>query len=452
MPKLAIDPGYLYLLHGMIVLGCAYLIGALPPRAASAAHSRFVALLALGVLACFTFIVSEPPRLLEDFRTAYLRAGQAVLVGPAELISELQRGVDGFVNLPVVAYLFAPLAMLPGRGPDIAFTAIGLLSILISWYGLCLSFDLDRRNRLLLLLFFAACGPLHNSVKEGNTSHFVLLLLVTAVLSLKFNRKFLAGTLLGLASIIKLPLLLFGLYALLRRQWRMLAGGVSICTIAALSSLLIFGWSAHVTWYTDVLAPYSSGQILAFNVQSVRSFLGRMVFDPTVLTSWDVFELPSYIRALSTAAALALLVVAAAIVLLPFRNSAINAYQGRSAIEFSLVLLLACIVSPLSWSHYYCWLLVPTALFIAAPRQLAVEKATVRVGLVSAALTLPPILMPANSFVTESWYVRFGVSYLFLAACVMTAAIMLARVRIAWHKPVSVELDSTKRRSERQYA
>lgn len=439
MPQLAIDAGYAYLLHGLLLAACAYLISTLPPRATSSRHWLLAQLLSVGVLAFFTFVVSEPPRVLEDFRTAYFRAGQAVSIGPAELIAELQRGVDGFVNLPVAAYLFAPLAMLPSRGADIVFTALGLLAILVAWYGLCVCFDLQRRERMLLLLLFAACGPLHNSVKEGNTSHIVLLLLVGALLSLRHRREFLAGALLGFAAIIKLPLLLFGAYAILRRQWQLLAGGATVCVAVVLSSLLVFGWSAHLTWYEEVLAPYSTGQVLAFNVQSVRAFLGRMIFDSTVLTNWSPVELSSTVRVLSTVLCLTLLAIFTAVVLRPaIHPHSSNLLQTRTAIEFSLVLVLSCVLSPLSWSHYYCWLLVPAALFLAARERLTLARSSARLGLVGVVLTLPPILMPPASFGEKGWYVHFGVSYLFLAACMMTFALMLARVSLSSRIPSDV--------------
>jgi hypothetical protein len=33
--------------------------------------------------------------------------------------------------------------------------------------------------------------------------------------------------------------------------------------------------------------------------------------------------------------------------------------------EFSLVLILACVTSPLSWTHYYSWMLIPIAFLIS---------------------------------------------------------------------------------------
>ena len=36
--------------------------------------------------------------------------------------------------------------------------------------------------------------------------------------------------------------------------------------------------------------------------------------------------------------------------------------------EYLIVLVLACISSPLSWSHYYAWMLLPIA-FLLATRQ-----------------------------------------------------------------------------------
>lgn len=429
MPHLAIDAGYLYLTQWSMVLAFVFAIRALPESSLDAKWT-IVSLGLIGAVAGFTFIASEPPRLLEDFRAAYLRAGAAVLIHPQELISELQRGVDGFVNLPIVAYLFAPFAAIPGRTGELSFTLLGLVAVLCAWYGLCTLLNLGRRERMLLLLLFAAWGPLHNSVKEGNTSHFVLLLLVGALTAIKFKRDFLAGAMLGLASIIKLPLLLFAAYALLRRRWNVLAGGATVCTLIALFSLLIFGWSAHVAWYVDVLAPYSEGQVLAFNVQSVRAFLGRLISDASVLTSWDLAELPSFVRGFGTLISLSLLAFVGLVVARPISEANHVAASERAAeIEFSLIVLLACIVSPLSWSHYYCWLLVPAALLMT-PERLNLSKWSARAGLLAVALALPPVLMPPDSFGRDAWFVNLGVSHLLIAACIMIAVLLRARMRL----------------------
>ena len=112
-----------------------------------------------------------------------------------------------------------------------------------AWYLLCREAKLDGSKGWLLLFLFAANGPLINSSKEGNTSQMVLLGLVAALVLLKTQRNVVAGVLLGLCALIKLPLLIFGAYFLARRELGRGAGlfCTSRCLGAAFPSCLRVG-------------------------------------------------------------------------------------------------------------------------------------------------------------------------------------------------------------------
>ena len=93
--------------------------------------------LATGFLALtiMTFVVADPQYPFWDYRTAYYPAGKAVLDDPASLGGADGEGVNGFVNLPIVAYLFAPFSMLSLRYAIGLFTVCGLAVTL--WRGCC---------------------------------------------------------------------------------------------------------------------------------------------------------------------------------------------------------------------------------------------------------------------------------------------------------------------------
>ena len=103
-----------------LVAGLAY-IRRLPQSASSPLVPPVSVLAISAVMVVYLFWISEPliePRVLfTDFRKAYYPAGSAALEGHAALkpLFEFQRGVHGFVNLPIVAYLFAPFGLLPGQ-------------------------------------------------------------------------------------------------------------------------------------------------------------------------------------------------------------------------------------------------------------------------------------------------------------------------------------------------
>ena len=336
------------------------------------------------VMAIGLFAVSDPRGLFEDFRDAYLGAGIAVHAAPASLAPVIEKGIDGFVNLPIVAYLFWPFASLSTTAAVLVFSVIGLLFTLGAWHALVRGMDLDRVSMMTLLFVFAASGPLVYSIKEGNISHFLLWPLVVAMLALRRGDDFRAGAVLGLIALLKLPFLLFGIYYLLRGRWRVTVGGLLVCAAASLASLAIFGWDLHVRWYEYCIEPYGRDPMPAFNVQSVQAFVLRLQLGAQGLLRWDVVPLTGWGVTLS-AALVALLYAGTLLVLWcsrqrragqatlpsPFRSPASDA-------EFMLIMGLACITSPVSWSHYFCWFLLPAASFLKAAQEPGVRAPPMR--------------------------------------------------------------------------
>ena len=162
--------------------------------------------------------------LFSDFFKAYYSAGEAVLAD--EVAALYREGAEvTFVNLPILAYLFAPLARLDDPDAGWIFLALGLTAALVSWALLARIGRYRASSAALLAFIFLINGPMVNSLREGNTTHFLLLLLALALLLWRAGWDYSAGLVLGFCALFKLPLLLFGAYFLLRRRWRILAGG-----------------------------------------------------------------------------------------------------------------------------------------------------------------------------------------------------------------------------------
>src|SRR5690606_33624375 len=72
-------------------------------------------------------------------------------------------------------------------------------------------------------------------------------------------------------------------------------------------------------------------------------------------------------QALARVASVSLLLVAVAACLLPaLRHGWATLKQSDlQRVEFLIVFVLCCLVSPLAWSHYYCWMLLPLTLLLA---------------------------------------------------------------------------------------
>ncbi|MDM0045118.1 glycosyltransferase family 87 protein [Variovorax dokdonensis] len=322
------------------------------------------------------FAVSDPPGLFEDFRDAYFGAGVALQQGPAALGPMIDKGTDGFVNLPIIAYAFWPLGALSLHAAMVIFSLAGVVCVLAAWLALVRGLSLDRTSSLALLFVFACWGPLAYSVREANLTHFLLWPLAASMLMLRRGEDFRAGVLLGLAALVKLPLLLFGVYYLFFGRWRVALGGALTCVAAVLASLAVFGWDMHVRWYEACIQPYANDPMPAFNVQSVQAYISRLQLGASGLFQWKVVPLHGWAPMLSKL--LVALTYAGVLVFLWHARRLSGATAAgapgqngmlASDAEFMLVMALACVTSPLSWSHYYCWFLLPAAFFLRSLQQ-----------------------------------------------------------------------------------
>lgn len=392
-----------------------------------------------GVAALFIFATSEPHARFGDFRDAYYLGGAAALAGPPAFQSLFDQGVHGWVNLPIVAYLFAPFALLPARESAFVFSLLGLLPVALAWHLLSRLAGLEGRDRWLLLFLFAVSGPLHYSVKEANTSHIVLAGLAGGLLLLRAGRHVAAGLLLGAMAVIKLPLLLFGVGFVLRRNWRAAFGFAAICGAAGLASLAVFGLDLHLLWYERCVRQFANNPLGAFNVQSIQALLVRVIEGPGVLRDWDAHQIAATQRLAGSALAGLLYLAALAACIRrppePLREGG-PAAREQMDVEYLLVICLAVISSPLSWSHYYAWLLMPIA-FLLGPQSLLRGSAFGRrMGWVAIFLITPTVLLleiPNPTLMMV--YNAVGVSHLMFGGLLLFALLVRARARLGMAVP-----------------
>lgn len=347
-----------------------------------------LALAGSAVMAGFLLDVSDPPRAFEDFITAYLAAGRAVLEGPQALTPLFEEGVNGFVNLPVLAYLFAPLAILPDALASLAFFGLGGAAVLAAWRLLAVHYRLDRTESALALFALASFGPLVYSFREGNVSHILLLALAGGVVLAAKGRDALAGAAFALAALIKPPLLLIGVFYAARGRFRIAAAGLAVCAGAALLSVAIFGVDLHALWIKEFRG-YSGQPMPGFNAQSIASAIVRLELGPGSYRDWSPHALSTAGGAIVVALTLAIF---AAGVWAGLRARGGGA-RDRDAeeTELWLVAAFACVASTVSWSHYYVWLL-PGLLHVYAHSRAGSPTAGLRPWLIAAYGLAAPVV------------------------------------------------------------
>jgi hypothetical protein len=259
-------------------------------------------------------------------------------------------------------------------------------------------------------------GPTLYGLREGNTSQFVIVVLLGALFFMRKGRLFLAGLLLGAMAAIKLPLLLFGIYYALRKRWAVVAGGITILTVIFGLSLLVFGWDFNVRWYEICIAPYSTNPLPAFNVQSVASFFARLQTGRAGMMDWRPHELSPLLKIASKGVVLVLFGVTLMVGWLARRKQgAPAAGSWAEIVEFAIVMTLASVASPLAWSHYFLWLLMPLALFLDGSPFCPTDRLRRTALWIATALIIPLCLPLEIAGLAGKFYVLGVSSYLYAA-------------------------------------
>jgi hypothetical protein len=360
--------------------------------------SLWLALIAAaGGIHALLWMVSQPEVAFSDFYKAYFHAAEEVFhkgAVPTWPIDENSPEV-GFVNIPGLVWLFVPLVPLGEFNAAWVFLALSAAATLGAFALLTRLGQASPRAKVALFALLLVNGPLVNSLREGNTTHFILLLLALALLLWRGGRDFAAGLVLGFTAMIKPPLMLFGLYFLLRGRWRAVAGGATTIAAIVAVSLATFGLEINLGWYRACIEPFMKGAIAAFNVQSIDGFLIRLVTGPDELDNWFPLEPSTAHRVVRIALVAALLIGAYWLMRRAGRPaSAPRAVGPRDFAEFSIVLVIALVSTPVSWTHYYLLLLLPSGLYLGGQLALPDDAVTRRLIWASWILCSLPVVAP----------------------------------------------------------
>lgn len=273
-------------------------------------------------------------------------------------------------------------------------------------------------------------------MKEGNTSHIVLAGLVGGLVLMRRGRHGLAGSLLASAALLKLPLLLFGLYFVVRRNWSAAAGFGMTLLVAGSVSLVVFGLALHAVWFDVAVRQFSGHSLASFNVQSLQSFVLRLRTPAPARFDWHLLRLSRAETLVCTLVSVALYLTTVLVCLRTTqtpRKKLSMASPDPIDLEFMLVICLALLTSPLSWTHYYAWMLIPIAFFIggrftAGSFGVGTSTASLVACLVATLLVSLPVIFPTGVVPAVTvFHERIGTSTYFLG-CVLWLSIIAVTV------------------------
>ena len=354
-------------------------------------HNKIV--LTGGALGAITFLlqyVPPPVWLMADYEKAYLPAGKAALGDYQALSHLLAQGVHGFVNLPIVAFLFTPFAVMPFYLSELVFLGLGGLAGLVLWRELVRITDLKAPESALMLFLVLGSGPAAYNLVNGNTSQIVLVLIVWGVMAFMRKRDATAGVLFALAALIKPALIILGIFTLLRGRWKVTAAGAGMCVAATLLSILVFGWPMHVLWLEQTILPALDGTIMAHNVQSIGGAVSRAIVGPAHLSDWTPYAVPELASMLTRILQLLIaIVIVSCLVILARRKNP----EHTAPLEFSFVLMIPLLIPNLSWSHYLLWAFLPLAICLRGLPALRTAPRTQIAALIAGAFMAQPVYM-----------------------------------------------------------
>jgi Glycosyltransferase family 87 len=373
-------------------------------------------------ISLFLLSIPAPYRILGDFNKAYFPAGLQILQDPSALYDATCRT---FVNLPILALLFTPFATTDDLLiAQYSFIVISTVGVFLAYLWLVKFVQLKDWQPVALMGLFAINGPLHYSLRLGNSTHFVFLFVIALFSFAQSRKEIAAGISLAAAVLLKPFLLPLGFYFVLRQRWRVAIAFMITLLSTVVASTLLFGLPLQLTWYNRCIKAFSGKIMPAFNVQSVDGFLARLLTEGN-LTNFIPIDIPLELRLLRYAMVALLIGITFWIC---WRAKSPTSPQQEN-LELSIVLCLTLVISPISWTHYYLLLLIPFALFLR--HQLSVPKGGIWLSLVAAsiALTSPPVILiePNNPF-AKLLLERLFISHYFFGGVLLLGTLLVARL------------------------
>jgi alpha-1,2-mannosyltransferase len=331
-----------------------------------------------------------------------------------------------FTYPPLAAIVFCPFAWLHMPAASVAVTALTLVLLIVSTVIMLTRLDVWNTSALVpgpawLRRWWLAVVIVAPAViwLEPISSNFdfgqINVVLMTLVIADCVPRRtpWPRGLLLGLGIALKLTPAVFLLYFLVRRDFR--AAMTAVTSFAAATLLgFILAWSDSWEYWTHTVHHTDRIGSAALNTdQNIAGALARIGLDE---------HLRFLLWVGLCVAALALTVWAMRRVL----------QAGEPTLAVICVALFGLMVSPVSWSHHWVWVL-PTLLVTAVLgwRRRNVALAVLTAAGVALMAWTPLELLPKHHEETANWWRQLlGMSYVWWALAVIVAAGLTVTARL----------------------
>lgn len=178
------------------------------------------------------------------------------------LITKIRQHKGGtrYLYPPQALLIFAPFTFFNFDFAAKAWLLINGLFFLTAFYLSIYLIDkkIYRIRYTILLIALAFTNTVYNLMESGQINALLwLLLMLTIFFASKQKQKtdYVAGVLLGFATIIKIFPLLFWPYFLLKKQWRIVLGALATVMLAVVVFLPIIPWSVNIDYAKKIFLP-----------------------------------------------------------------------------------------------------------------------------------------------------------------------------------------------------
>lgn len=268
-----------------------------------------------------------------------------------------------WLYLPAYAWIFRPLAKFDFKTASIIWMVLNMVLTVLSIWLIWDARKQPGESRFIAnwrLVWYAFLGltfqPILSNIWHGQVTALIFAFFCFSYWLLRRKNLFASGIVLGLIVPFKFYPALFILYFVWRRQWRMVAGAIAGSLVVLSISFFTVGWEGNLAYFKFILSELGGGGIPAFNNQSILGFLLH-TFTMENIFEWKKIGIPIWISLLRLL--LSVGIISGVIWSMRRTPDSTANYDISQSLDLSLLIYLILLISPITWYHYYTWLLIP---------------------------------------------------------------------------------------------
>jgi alpha-1,2-mannosyltransferase len=273
---------------------------------------------------------------------------------------------DGVFTLHHLSFTYPPFALLalsPLNWASFAFTQSVLWVVSIGALAIAVYVISGRGGRTLVApslswacLAVLVVEPARTNLDYGQVNALLLCMILVDLLVVPRRHR---GWLIGLAAAIKLTPLVFLAIPLLERDWKTLSRGIA-GALGATGLMWLWPNVSRTYWTRDVFDVKRVGGVAFVGNQSLNGMFHRWPFPFTgEFSLWIVASLATLSMGLYVASRCL--------------------KQNRVAAAILCLAFVGLLISPISWTHHWVWVVLIPPILLATPDQM--PSRSVRTGL-----------------------------------------------------------------------